>query len=215
MSKQAVLSQTVAPVTQRRLEIEKTALPPNLGAFLDNLVEEVPDSVALHLIESGEALTYAELRARVNQVANGLRHLGVRKGAHIGVMLPNIKEFPIAWLAIAKVGAVMVPINIRYTSRELHYVLDDSEADYLIILADLLPLFEEVANTLPRLPRNNVMSAARARMVMENGTILPNLGSNLPPKSRSGQMISSISNIPRAPRVFPKAVCFRMIIGSS
>ncbi|WP_342641361.1 class I adenylate-forming enzyme family protein [Rhodoligotrophos ferricapiens] len=157
MSKQAVLSQTVAPVTQRRLEIEKTALPPNLGAFLDNLVEEVPDSVALHLIESGEALTYAELRARVNQVANGLRHLGVRKGAHIGVMLPNIKEFPIAWLAIAKVGAVMVPINIRYTSRELHYVLDDSEADYLIILADLLPLFEEVANTLPRLPRNNVI----------------------------------------------------------
>ncbi|MGY3363370.1 acyl-CoA synthetase (AMP-forming)/AMP-acid ligase II [Bradyrhizobium sp. GM2.4] len=51
----------------------------------------------------------------------------------LGVMLPNRIEFPILWFAIAKLGAVIVPINMRYTPREIEYVLSDAQAAFAFV----------------------------------------------------------------------------------
>ena len=51
----------------------------------------------------------------------------------LGVMLPNRIEFPILWFAFAKLGAVMVPINMRYTPREVEYVLSDTQARFAVV----------------------------------------------------------------------------------
>ncbi|MGY4412234.1 acyl-CoA synthetase (AMP-forming)/AMP-acid ligase II [Bradyrhizobium sp. LB7.1] len=88
---------------------------------------------AIDVFDRGERATYAEMDELSNKYALGLRRLGVRKRDRIGVMLPNRIAFPIFWFAIAKLGAVMVPINMRYTPREIGYVLSDTEAKFAVV----------------------------------------------------------------------------------
>ncbi|MCC6468300.1 MAG: AMP-binding protein [Alphaproteobacteria bacterium] len=139
MSRQEVLAVTVPSVEERRRAIERETLPANIGALLDAAADEVPERQALNFFESGEALTYAGLRAQVNRLANGLARAGVRRGSHVGVMLPNIAALPVTWLALGRLGAVMVPMNIAYTAREMTYVIEDGEVDQLVIHEDCLP----------------------------------------------------------------------------
>lgn len=72
-------------------------------------------------------------------------------------MLPNVPEFPTTWLALARLGAVMVPINIGYTARELHYVLTDSEASFLVIDASCLATLDQMTAETPVLDADHVL----------------------------------------------------------
>ena len=125
--------------------LEARPLPASIGALLDEAAADVPDRVALSFIASGEDLTYGALRDAVGRTATGLRAAGIRHGTHVAVMLPNIPAMPITWLALARIGAVMVPVNIRYTGTELDYVLTNSEASALVIHADYLPVVDASA----------------------------------------------------------------------
>ncbi|MBI5354065.1 MAG: AMP-binding protein [Chloroflexi bacterium] len=101
----------------------------------------------------GKSLSFYETNRRVNQLANALIGLDVNKGNRVAVMLPNCFEFPISWLAIAKLGAVMVPVNINYRAHDLQYVLSDSGASTILIHVDYLPLLKSVLATLPEIKR--------------------------------------------------------------
>ena len=125
--------------SERFRRIESEPLPPNLGGLVDQLAEEVPDRQAWHFFESGERITFGQLRQEVNRIANGLATIGVSPGTHVGVMLPNVPALPLTWLALARIGAVMVPVNVRYTAHVLEYVLDDSQATFLVVDAEFLP----------------------------------------------------------------------------
>jgi acyl-CoA synthetase (AMP-forming)/AMP-acid ligase II len=138
MSRAAVLGVKVPPVEERRRQIESEPLPANIGALLDEAAAAAPTHVAMNFFESGEALTYAELRARVNRLARGMAGLGIGKGTHVGVMMPNVAAMPITWLALARLGAVMVPMNIAYTPREVQYVVEDAEVTWLLIHEECL-----------------------------------------------------------------------------
>lgn len=127
---------------RRRSEAEP--LPPTLGALLDRTVERFGDRLALNFFDDGQALTWRELRASVDRAADALRSVGIRKGTHVAALLPNVIEFPILWLALARLGAVLVPVNIGYTAREVKYVLEDSDAEYLVLHDELLPAFESL-----------------------------------------------------------------------
>lgn len=117
-------------------EVEARPYPATLGALLDQAAERYGGREFLNFFERGESLTFAEARAQVDRLAGALHRIGVVNGSHVAVMLPNLPAFPLTWLALARLGAVMVPVNNRYTARELAYVLEDSEADYLLIHAD-------------------------------------------------------------------------------
>ncbi|MGY4298939.1 acyl-CoA synthetase (AMP-forming)/AMP-acid ligase II [Bradyrhizobium sp. i1.4.4] len=88
---------------------------------------------AIDVFERGERATYSEMHQLSNRYARALRSFGVRKHDRIGVMLSNRIEFPILWFALAKLGAVMVPIDMRYTSREIEYVLTDIRAKFAVV----------------------------------------------------------------------------------
>ncbi|WP_246230613.1 class I adenylate-forming enzyme family protein [Bradyrhizobium cytisi] len=90
-------------------------------------------TTAIDVFESGERATYSEMDKLSNKLAHALRAFGVRKCDRIGIMLPNCIEFPILWFAIAKLGAIMVPINMRYTPREIEYVLTDTQASFAVV----------------------------------------------------------------------------------
>ena len=111
MSRREVLAVSVPSLAERRQRIENEPLPPNVAALLDDAAAEVPDQTALDFFEAGERLSYGELHRRVNRLANGMARRGISNRSHVGVMLPNIAALPITWLAPARLGAVMVPMN--------------------------------------------------------------------------------------------------------
>lgn len=126
----------------RQRQIESEPLPPTNYAVVAEAAAEVPDQLAWNFFETGEALTYRQVIERVNRLADSLAGLGVAKGSHVGVMLPNRPAFPLTWLALGRLGAVMIPINIGYTARELDYILNDGDAEFLVVDAACLPAFE-------------------------------------------------------------------------
>ncbi|MBE7522625.1 MAG: AMP-binding protein [Burkholderiales bacterium] len=121
---------------ERHRFIETEPLPVNVGALLDQAAAEVPERHAWNFFEGGGTITYRELQRSVNRMANALRHWGVGQGTHVAAMLPNIPTMPTIWLALARLGAVMVPVNVRYTARELRYVVDDARVEFLIVHAE-------------------------------------------------------------------------------
>lgn len=97
-----------------------------------------------------DALTYGDLFARADALAAGLAARGVRKGDRVAFFLGNRPEFVIAYLAVIRLGAAMVPINLAYREREISHMLADSEPRLLITEQSQLPILEglEVVETL-------------------------------------------------------------------
>lgn len=151
--------------------MERSRLPwKSLGHLLESAATEHSDKPLLFF--EGESVSYTQVNRRVNRVANGLRAIGVNKGDRVGVMLPNGLEFPITWLAIAKLGAIMVPININYKEHDLAYILSDSQAETIVIHDEFLSVLELARGPAESLKRVVVLGNVPAGMLgfkqMEN-----------------------------------------------
>ena len=142
--------------------VESERLDANIGTFLARAAARFGTRVAFEFFTEPEAtpdrsITYRDLDLRVSQLVSGLHCLGVVMGQHVGVMLPNSPTFMLTWLALARLGAVMVPINKRYTARELAYTLADADVRWLVIHADHLALLPELGKA--RLPDSRIIVA--------------------------------------------------------
>ena len=124
----------------RNRGFERAAYPATLPALLRRAAERYGDAPACVFFEDEESLSFRQLHALSGRLANGFTNLGVRHGDHVAAMLPNRMEYPVTWMALARIGAVMVPINPRYTWHELQFALADSGADFLVIDEAHLPL---------------------------------------------------------------------------
>ena len=82
----------------------------------------------------GKYLTYAQLDTYSNQLAAHFQSLGLKPGARIALMMPNVLQYPIAIAAVLRAGYVVVNVNPLYTPRELEHQLNDSGAQALVIL---------------------------------------------------------------------------------
>lgn len=123
-------------VEDRHREMEAFVFPANIYDLLRQAAEECPDTLAWNFFETGQTITYAALRRQVDRMAEALSRFGIGHGSRVGVMLPNCPDMPLVWLSLARIGAVMVPVNLRYTGRELAYVLGDARAEFLVIDED-------------------------------------------------------------------------------
>jgi long-chain acyl-CoA synthetase len=106
----------------------------NLAVMLREAARSRPDKAAVILDQV--QLSYAQLDALSNQVAGGLQQAGLRPGDRVGLMLPNVPYFPIAYYAILKAGGVVVPMNVLLKAPEVAYYLRDSGAGTLIVWED-------------------------------------------------------------------------------
>ena len=124
-----------------------------IGDMLDRQAERFADRDALVHFETGARYTYAEFRDEVERVARGLMALGVQRGHHVGIWSTNYSEWVLTQFATAKIGAVMVNINPAYRTHELAYVLEQSEANAVILIgkfrnSDYASMVNEVAPEL-------------------------------------------------------------------
>jgi long-chain acyl-CoA synthetase len=98
----------------------------NLDSLLERAAADHPDHVALRMDDL--VLTYAQLHEAARRMSTLLASLGVEPGDRVGIMLPNVPAFPIAFYGALAAGAVTVPMNPLLKSREVGYYLGDSGA---------------------------------------------------------------------------------------
>lgn len=98
----------------------------NLASLLEGSADKYADRTAVVLGDT--RLTYAQVNAAANQVANLLVSRGVQQGDKVALSCPNLPYFPIVYYAILKAGATVVPLNVLLKPREVAYHLADSDA---------------------------------------------------------------------------------------
>jgi O-succinylbenzoate-CoA ligase len=108
----------------------------NIGLFLKKRAEICPNREAFVEFERNRRFTFAQLNTRANRVANGLLAAGIRPGDRVATLLMNSIEFVETYFAVAKIGAVMVPINWRLVAGEIAYILQDCDAKALVYDSD-------------------------------------------------------------------------------
>ncbi len=112
-----------------------SAAPLSAARTLAELVADVArqDGERTAVIFQDRPISYAALDGLIERAANALAARGVRHGDRVAVMLPNIPHFIVAYYAILRLGAVVVPLNVLYKNDEIGYILGDSEAKIFIV----------------------------------------------------------------------------------
>jgi long-chain acyl-CoA synthetase len=89
-------------------------------------------------------LTYREVDMYSKRMAAWLQSRGLKKGARVAVMMPNVLQYPIAIAAILRAGYTVVNVNPLYTPRELEHQLNDSGSEAIIVLENFATTLEQV-----------------------------------------------------------------------
>lgn len=107
-----------------------------LFQVLEETARKFPDRPALFY--EGRTITYRDLAAEVDRLAAGLVKLGIEPGDKVAIWMSNIPQWIAAYFAIAKAGAVVVPMNTRYKTHEVEYILGNAEAKAVFLAQGFL-----------------------------------------------------------------------------
>lgn len=102
----------------------------------------------------GTRITYTELLTQSHQFGSYLQQLGLKKGARVAIMLPNLLQYPIAMFGVLLAGYTVVNTNPLYTAPELTHQLRDSGAEAIVVLANFANVLEKI---LPDVPVKHVI----------------------------------------------------------
>jgi acyl-CoA synthetase (AMP-forming)/AMP-acid ligase II len=125
----------------------------NLGQIQRLNAKKFPETVALR--DKTRTFTYPQMNRRVNQLAHSLTLLGLQKGDKVAVLLENSIEIVEVFLATAKTGIIIVPINFRNVSPEVEYIVNNSDAKAMIVHDQFISIVEPVRANLKNIPSKN------------------------------------------------------------
>jgi crotonobetaine/carnitine-CoA ligase len=108
-----------------------------------------PEKVFLYYAD--QEVTYKAFNANINKAANVFMDLGIKKGDRVCFFLPNCPEFLYGWLGLAKIGAILVPINTAYRTEETKYIVNHSEANTILVHSPLKEVIDQVRPETPLL----------------------------------------------------------------
>lgn len=106
------------------------------GQQFDETVSQFPGNELM--VDGNRRISFLAAQEEVNKLAKGLIKLGIKKGDNVAMWLPNYPEFLMMWLALSKIGAPLIPINTRYKSGELEYIVNNCDATTLFIVPEFL-----------------------------------------------------------------------------
>ena len=120
-----------------------------IGEALHRTALQFPERIAL--VGMDQRMRFADLDRLSDEVALGLQSLGVGRGDQVALWMTNCPDWVVCWMACARLGAVLVPVNTRFKPEEVAYILRQSDArvliamdrfwqiDYLAMIQDLVP----------------------------------------------------------------------------
>ncbi len=138
----------------------------NLGQHLKINAKKFPNTIALKDIT--RSFTYPEVNLRVNRLAHSLLSMGLSKGDKVAVVLENSVEIIEIFLATAKTGLVIVPINFRLISSDVEYILNNSDAKALVVHDQFVPNIEPIRDKLKNIEPNRYIVVGENRKGYES-----------------------------------------------
>src|SRR5215470_9660511 len=102
-------------------------------------------------VVGADRVSYRAFHERSNRLARGLARLGVRRGDRVAVMASNRTEYPIIYFAVLKLGAIVVPVNSRFTAAEVAAIVHHAEAETFFVAAEFAALVDDL-RAAERLP---------------------------------------------------------------
>lgn len=119
----------------------------NLGSLFSRHARYRPDHLAA--VFQDQRLTWLELNKQINRLANALINLGIQKGDKVATILPNCLELMEVYWAVAKIGAVVVPLSTLLLEQALKTLLLDSDTVLLITNSDFVDKIDAIKPELP------------------------------------------------------------------
>lgn len=113
-----------------------------LGPLLTRKARQNKGKTYLYFLD--KEISYESINASANQMANAFSKLGVVKGDHTALMLPNSPEYLYCWFGLAKLGAVTVAINTQFKGDSLKYLIEASDCKLAVVGSDFLPQYQEI-----------------------------------------------------------------------
>ncbi len=105
-----------------------------IGGLLEDTAGRYPENDALVYPDRNRRYSYKDLNATCDRLARGLMAIGIKKGEHVAIWATNVPEWVLLQFATGKIGAVLVTINTLYKSKELEYILQQSEATTIFMI---------------------------------------------------------------------------------
>src|ERR1700737_4526043 len=127
-----------------------------LNLLLDNIAEKLPLKAAL--IFEDKTYTYADLLRRTQNLAASLFERGINPRDRVAFLLPNCLEIVVCYYACFKMGAIAVPLNIRFGADLLKFVINHSGARVLISEPELFAQVEKIRPSLPEVEQYYLVS---------------------------------------------------------
>ena len=119
-----------------------------IAEMLLRAAEQWPDRTALVFDASGDEFTFAELESQTCRIIGFLAgEFGIVAGDRVALMLPNVSAYPLFWLALARMGAITVPLNPAYRTEDARHLLTHSGASLIVTTREKVELVEDIRRT--------------------------------------------------------------------
>ncbi|MGH2753225.1 MAG: long-chain-fatty-acid--CoA ligase [Actinomycetota bacterium] len=105
----------------------------NVSQLLRDAAARLPDKLALIEAPGSVSLTFADLDREVEKLAAALAARGLKAGDRVAIVFPNVRHFPIAYLATLRAGGVAVPINLMLTAPEMGRIMADADVSFAVV----------------------------------------------------------------------------------
>jgi len=123
----------------------------HVSEVIDNNAHKYPSREALIFLD--RRITYAQLNDRINQRANCLIDMGVKKGDHVSTLFLSCNEIVETIVAIWRAGAVVVPLSFRASPEELIYIIDHADVSAIIFQENFENMIRKISPSLPKVKR--------------------------------------------------------------
>ncbi|MFI3298566.1 MAG: amino acid adenylation domain-containing protein [Rikenellaceae bacterium] len=169
---------------------------------IEDYAQRTPNATAL--IASGAEFTYAEFNAEANRIANALLQRGIEQGSRIALLLPREWKLIAAMFGVLKAGGAYIPCDPEYPTSRTQYIIEDSQAQYIITTRDRATEFESsralVIDTLlecsdTQNPNLEISSDSLAYLIYTSGSTGKPKGVMLQHKGITNYLSSVASNI--------------------
>jgi long-chain acyl-CoA synthetase len=153
-----------SPVVPATIEVLKFQ---NLGELLVDACKRFPERAAFTCMD--KTMTYAEVERASAAFGAFLQGRGIKPGARVAIMMPNVLQYPVAMMGALRAGYAVVNVNPLYTPRELEHQLKDSGAEVIVILENFATTLQAV---ISKTPVKHVVVAAMGDMLGLKGHLV-------------------------------------------
>lgn len=121
----------------------------SLGKLVTLAASRWPDRPAWRFDVTGETLSFSEIEQVTRYLASELSIAGIGAGDRVVLLARNTLEFPATWLALSRLGAIVVPLNVNYRLTDASHIVSHARVKAFLTVDEFMPLAQEVASRCP------------------------------------------------------------------